>query len=86
VFAPLYVGILPVPGTAAAARLDACKQRLRDVAAHRPRAAFLDLMIENSVTQTAENYFDDLHLVTAAVPQFEAAISRVLAEDGLRPE
>ena len=86
VFAPLYVGTLPVAGSAAAARLDACKQRMRDVAARRPHAAYLDLMTENSVTLRKENYFDPLHLVTAAVPQFETGIVQLIAQSGLRPE
>jgi hypothetical protein len=86
VFAPLYVGTLPIAGSAAAARLDACKQRLRDLAARRPHAAYLDLMTENSLTLGPENYFDPLHLVSAAVPQFETSIARLIAQSGLKPE
>jgi hypothetical protein len=86
VFAPLYVGTLPVAGSVAAARLDACKQRLREVAARRPHVAYLDLMTENSLTLQAENYFDPLHLVSAAVPQFETSIARLIEKSGLKPE
>lgn len=86
VFAPLYVGTLPVTGSIAAARLDACKQRLRDLAARRAHAAYLDLMTENSLTREPANYFDPLHLVSAAVPQFETSIARLIEQSGLRPE
>ncbi len=86
VFAPLYVGTLPVAGSPAAVRLDACKQRLHDLAARRPHAAYLDLMTENSLTLDAANYFDPLHLVSAAVPRFEAAIAGAIAKSDLRPE
>jgi hypothetical protein len=86
VFAPLYVGTLPVAGSAAAARLDACKQRLRDVAARRPHGAYLDMMTENSLTREPGNYFDPLHLISAAVPQFETGIARLIEQAGLKPE
>ncbi len=86
VFAPLYAGILPVAGSAAAVRLDACKQRLREVAARRPGAAYLDLMKENSLTQAAANYFDAIHLATPGVSKFGADIAQLIAENGLRPE
>jgi hypothetical protein len=86
VFAPLYVGTLPVAGSAAKSRLDACKQRMRDVAARRPHAAYLDLMTENSLTRESANYFDPLHLVSAAVPQFETSVARLIAQSGLKAE
>jgi hypothetical protein len=86
VFAPLYAGILPIAGSAAAIRLDACKQRLREVAARRPGAAYLDLMTENSLTQAAANYFDAIHLATPGVSKFGADIAHLIAENGLRPE
>ena len=86
VFAPLYAGILPVAGSAAAARLDACKQRLQDVAARRPGAAYLDLMTENSLTEAAANYFDAIHLATPGVSKFGSDIAHLIAEHALRPE
>ena len=62
VFTPPYVNTLPVRGSPAEARLQACKARARQIAALRPNTAWLDLMTENAITTDAQNYFDDVAL------------------------
>jgi hypothetical protein len=86
VLVPIHVSALPVAGSAGAARLEACKQRIHDIAARRPRAAYLDLMVENAISMSEDNYADSMHMAVTAVPQLEAAIAQLLEQNGLRPE
>src|SRR5579871_2453529 len=86
VFAPQHVSVLPVPGSAAAVRLEACKQRVHDMVARRPRAAYLDLMIDNPLAQDAENFTDPLHLDGRGLPSFAAGVAQLIEHSGLKPD
>ncbi len=86
VFAPMYVSTLPVAASVAAARLDACKQRLQASIARRHDTAYLDLMTENPLTELNENYADPLHLYGQGVREFEAILARLIRENALKPE
>ncbi len=83
VFAPPYVNTLPVTGSAADARLQACKARARRIANLRPSSAYLDLMTENAITREPANYFDELHYAPAAADAVASAIVDLLKGNSL---
>jgi lysophospholipase L1-like esterase len=83
VFAPPYLNTLPVAGSAAESRLQACKTRVREIAARRMNAGYLDLMAENAISHDERNYFDELHYTPAAADQVAEAIVEVLKQHGL---
>lgn len=82
-FMPPYVNMLPVAGSPAEARLQACKARAREIAGLRPHTAWLDLMTENALTTNVMNYYDEVHTTPAAADEIAAAIVRVLKEKDL---
>ena len=83
VFAPPYLNTLPVAGSAAEGRLQACKARVREIAALRMNAGYLDLMVENAISRDERNYFDELHYTPAAADKVAEAIIEVLTQNGL---
>lgn len=85
VFAPPYVSALPPAGSVAAARLQACKQRVRQLASGRASTAYLDLMTVNSITQAIENYEDTMHYNAGGARLIEPIIARLIEETGFRP-
>lgn len=82
-FMPPYVNMLPVAGSPAEARLQACKARAQQIAASRANTAWLDLMTENALTTNAMNYYDEVHTTPAAADTVAAAIVEVLKEKSL---
>jgi hypothetical protein len=78
VFGPVYVTGVPAEGSPAAARLAACKERVRQLAAQRPNAAFLDLLTENAITRDVANFYDEAHYRPDVARWVEAEISRKL--------
>jgi hypothetical protein len=78
VFAPPFINTLPLAGSAADERLQACKARARQIAAQVPNSVYLDLMDENAITRDAGNYFDELHYTPAAADAVAAAIVTLL--------
>jgi hypothetical protein len=78
IFAPAYIASLPEDGSAAAQRLQACKDRARSIA-DRPNTAFLDFMTDNPVIRDPANFTYDLHYLTTVANWMEPQIARVLA-------
>jgi hypothetical protein len=83
VFAPPHISMIPIAGSPADARLQACKARARQIAAARSSSAWLDLMTENEITRDEKNYFDEVHYTPAASERFAAAIVAALKQNGL---
>jgi hypothetical protein len=71
---PVHVISQPRPGSAAAQREEACKQRLARIAAS--RGAFLiDFRIHSEVTRTDANYWDGLHYRVPVARRLERAVA-----------
>jgi len=83
VFAPPHISMIPVAGSPADARLQACKARARRLATARDGSTWLDLMTENEITRDEKNYFDEVHYTPATAERFAAAIVAALREKGL---
>ncbi len=83
VFAPPYVSVLPVAGSPAEARQQACKARAREIVSRREGNAYLDLMSENDITRDETNYFDERHYNQPAATKVATAIVAALKESGL---
>ena len=83
VFAPQFINALAAPGSQAERRLTACKARVQQIAASRPRSAYLDLMTDNEIARDPGNYTDDIHYTQAAAAKIEAAIADLLTRSGL---
>lgn len=79
VFAPIAANVLPVPGSAADARLNACKARARYAAERRPDSVFLDLQIDDPVTREPYNFEDEVHYREPVTRWIETQIARMLS-------
>jgi hypothetical protein len=77
-FAPAPATTLPLPDSAAAQWLDACKARYRAVAASRPRTVLLDRMTDDDFTQDIDNFEDSEHLRNDLAPMLEHEIEAAL--------
>jgi hypothetical protein len=82
VFVPAYIAGLPEEGSAAARRLQACKDRVRNLAERRPNTAYLDFMIDSPLIRNPSNFTYDLHYRVEVAHWMEPQIARALA--GLR--
>jgi hypothetical protein len=80
VFAPVYVKVLPASGSMAAARLEACKARIRKIAAQRPRTGYLDLMTDNPISRQIDNYQDGVHYNLEAARPIERRIATMVEQ------
>jgi len=78
---PVFSRALPVAGSRAAARADACKRRLASIAGQRPNTAFVDARRDSPPTREAKNFIDATHyLDPVAIPaeaELIAAINRL---------
>ena len=85
---PVYSCALPVAGSAADARLKACKGRLQHIAAKRPNTTFVDARFERPQTRDPNNFIDATHyLDPVAIPteaDLVAAIKRLDGEYDLK--
>jgi hypothetical protein len=83
-FGPLPIGRLPQPGSAAEARLAACKASYRKLAADRPHTVLIDRWIDDAFAHDISNFTDTDHfrsgLAASLEPEIAAALKRVLAE------
>jgi len=61
VMVPHYYIDLPIPGTPAAAELEACKANYRAIAAGRPRTVLLDFRKDDDLTRDRRNFWDRNH-------------------------
>ena len=77
-FVPLPANTLPVPGSAAAAWLDACKAHYRMVSGQRPRTAFVDRMVDDAFTRDIANFEDTTHMRNELAPVLEKDIAQAL--------
>ncbi|MGH6768104.1 MAG: hypothetical protein ACRECO_03675 [Xanthobacteraceae bacterium] len=75
-FPPVYVGALPVPGSAAEARLAECRARLRAIVAGRPHTELVDLWKDAPGLHDPDNFIDHMHFLDPVARDVE----RVLAE------
>ncbi len=81
IFVPYHVMNQPPPGSAAAARLDACKRSVTAVASPVPNAYVLDFMIPSAITEADENYWDGLHYRLGVGMELAALIGRAVGEN-----
>jgi hypothetical protein len=82
VFVPAYIAALPEEGSAAARRLQACKDRVRNLTERRPNTAYLDFMTDNPLVRDPSNFTYDFHYRVEVAHWMEPQIARALA--GLR--
>lgn len=78
VFTPVYRSVLPVPGSAADARIQTCKTKAKGIAAARPRSGFLDLRVDNAVAGNSDNFIDGTHYVDEIARDVENKIAEQL--------
>jgi hypothetical protein len=82
-FGPLPIGRLPQPGSAAEARLAACKAGYRRIAAERPHTVLVDRWIDDDFARDTSNFTDTDHFRSGLAPVLEkeiaAALKRALA-------
>jgi hypothetical protein len=80
---PVYSGALPVAGSAADARLKACKGRLQHIAAKRPNTTFVDARFERPQTRDPNNFIDATHyLDPVAIPTEADLVAAIKRLDG----
>lgn len=82
VFPPYYLSKLPEAGTAAAARLDACKARVAGIAQRHARGTMIDFMRADDVAHDPGNFFDPTHVRDRVIRTMEVDIARSLRIDG----
>jgi hypothetical protein len=78
--APAYTAALPVPDSAAQAKVDGCKDRARSIAQSRPRSRFVDLQIDGPLARDISNFIDLRHVDGKAVGELNAAVVHALRE------
>ncbi|MGH6768106.1 MAG: hypothetical protein ACRECO_03685 [Xanthobacteraceae bacterium] len=83
-FGPLPIGRLPLPGSAAEARLAACKAAYRKLAVERPHTVLIDRWIDHAFARDIGNFTDTDHfrsgLATNLEPEIAAALKHALSE------
>ena len=82
-FMPVPLFRIPAPGSPAAARLDHCKSRYRELANSRPHTALVDRMIDDEFARNMRNFGDSIHVHNRAAPVLERHIVDALAQ--MRP-
>jgi hypothetical protein len=83
VFAPPYIRTLPADDSIAAARLLACKDRIRKLAIGRPHTAYLDLMTDNSISRDVDNFADPVHFTIGGAHLIEPEIALLIKDSRL---
>jgi len=78
---PYYVSHIPMPGSAAAARLEACKERLAAIARTLPHGVVVDYMRADDVTDNPDNFIDATHARDHVIRELEADLGPVLRGD-----
>jgi len=76
-FMPAHVSAQPVPGSKKAARAEACKQRIAEMAKQH-KASFVDFNIESEITSKDDNYWDRLHYREAIADRIVADLAEAL--------
>jgi len=80
VLAPAYIDALPVPGSAAQAKVDGCKDRAREIARLRPSTRFIDLQVDGPLARDSRNFIDARHVDGKGVEELNAAVAHTLRE------
>jgi hypothetical protein len=75
---PVFAGSLPVPGSEAEIKSNACKSAIRAIASARPRTGFLDLTDTNSLTLDPQNFVDAVHFQDNVARDVERRVADVL--------
>jgi len=78
-FTPVPANTLPVPGSAAARWLDACKAGYRALADARPHSTLVDRTVDDAFTRDLDNFEDIQHIRNASAPVPEKDIVEALA-------
>jgi hypothetical protein len=82
VFAPVYVNALPLPGSRAAARFDACKDRARRLTEQRARASYLDLRTDNAMARMIDDFRSAAHYGPKVASMIEDSMAQALRDMG----
>src|SRR5258708_10874309 len=78
VFPPRHHTALPVPGSAAARRLDACKAAFETIAATRPRTRVIDFAHAGDIAEHDENFRAGIHYRVPLPRRMEGEIAAPL--------
>jgi hypothetical protein len=78
VFIPVFITQLPVAGSPAAARLEACKDRVGALAKQRPRTAYVDMRIDAPLSRDVEAFDDSVHFRANVAEQVVTEVARGL--------
>jgi hypothetical protein len=74
VMPPVYSGLLHDADSRQGAELAACKARIADALARRPRGAFLDFLVDSPLSRDRANFFDLHHMMPNVARAIEAHI------------
>jgi hypothetical protein len=77
-FVPRHHSSLSPPNSAVARYEEQCKQRFRDLAAHRNRTAVVDLLTDGPIAQEDRNFWDRIHYRAPVARLIEADIAEAL--------
>jgi hypothetical protein len=82
---PVFANMIPLPGSVAALRRDACNAAIRDVISTQPAIALIDLVQDTPATRDSANFVDAGHYRDNIARMVEQAIADALvAEPDLR--
>lgn len=85
-FPPVYAGSLPVSGSAAEARVEMCKDRIRKIAKGRARTDFLDLRKDAPNVRDPMNFMDHVHFLDPVAREVEAALAPLIRQIAARQD
>jgi hypothetical protein len=75
---PRYVSAIPLPGSAAARELDACKGAYRRLAEKRPNTWMLDFLVDCAFARWENNFWDVIHYRKPIARMVEDRLAAVL--------
>jgi hypothetical protein len=81
VFVPRHASSLPVSGSAEARNEMLCKQAFRSLAAKREKTAFVDLLQNDAMSRTDDNFFDQIHYRHSVAHAVATSIAGALREE-----
>jgi hypothetical protein len=81
VFVPRHASSLPASGSPEARSETLCKQAFRSLAARREKTAFVDLLQNDAMSRTDDNFFDQIHYRHPVAHAVAVAIAAALREE-----
>jgi hypothetical protein len=75
---PRHVSILPVPGSRAAAKQDACKAAYRALADMRPNTRVLDFDVDGPMARAHDNFWDAIHYRDSVARKIEDQVAAAI--------